>query len=305
MRKYELILAAALFMSVAATSCFTGVETTPKITDSDVRRDLGAPLPEDGWLADVEVPPLEKWPQGMAFVVTDNRAALAFNSGALAAGGANLVGQSLRFVDARGAVDVAGRRVTDIVLADSLGERYVYRVESPIDTLRMKRPSIPFTIPQMIVDTVARRMRGNTYYILTSVWRDSRGQAVKAHKFVPVEVLDVVPGNDAYPVMVRFADANKVVGRVLMSVGPEAKRFRSFASLFSFSDPRLRHRSISDDVWRNIVAGRVAPGMTREECRLALGSPVEVIQRPGYSYLRETWRYESGIYLTFEDGILK
>lgn len=301
--RIAILAAAALLTSVAATSCFTGVETTPKITDSDVRRDVAPPAPEDSWLDDVVLPPLARWPRGLEFLVTDSRAARAFNNHSES--GVSMAGMTLRYVEARPAVDVTGSHVTDLVFADSLARPFVYRASAPLDSLLPTAPAVPFTVPLAIVDSVKARMQGHTYYVMTSVWRDSRGQAVKARKFIPVEVLDVRPGTDAYPVMVVFADSAKVVGRVLMSVGPGAKRFRCFGSLFSFTDPRLRHRDITPSVWANIVNGRVASGMTRDECRLALGSPVEIIRQPGYSYMREIWRYETGVYLTFEDGVLK
>ncbi|QCD41540.1 hypothetical protein E7747_04035 [Duncaniella dubosii] len=58
-------------------------------------------------------------------------------------------------------------------------------------------------------------------------------------------------------------------------------------------------------MWDKIINGRVALDMTREECRLALGAPREVDRGADNSYIREVWLYENGIYLVFEDGILK
>jgi hypothetical protein len=57
-------------------------------------------------------------------------------------------------------------------------------------------------------------------------------------------------------------------------------------------------------VWQNITRSRVAQDMTREECRLALGSPNSVQRRNAITAIQELWLYENGIYLTFEDGIL-
>lgn len=57
-------------------------------------------------------------------------------------------------------------------------------------------------------------------------------------------------------------------------------------------------------MWTNIINNRVSPGMTLDECRLALGSPAKVSRRPDHSVLREIWSYENGIYLMFVDGIL-
>ena len=45
--------------------------------------------------------------------------------------------------------------------------------------------------------------------------------------------------------------------------------------------------------------------MTKEECRLAMGSPKNLTQLPDQSGLREYWYYDGGRYLFFVDGLLK
>ena len=44
--------------------------------------------------------------------------------------------------------------------------------------------------------------------------------------------------------------------------------------------------------------------MTRDECRLALGAPPEVLRTPSYGGMREVWSYSDGVFLIFEDGYL-
>lgn len=80
---------------------------------------------------------------------------------------------------------------------------------------------------------------------------------------------------------------------------------RGFATLFSFTDPREKYPQISDETWANIIRGRVALGMTRAECRLALGTPDDVIHRNDHNYLYERWNYDNGVYLVFRDDILE
>jgi hypothetical protein len=79
---------------------------------------------------------------------------------------------------------------------------------------------------------------------------------------------------------------------------------RSFSNLFSFTDPRRNYPNITDEYWQLITSGTVTTGMTRDECRLALGAPKDVDRQTGYSSVHEMWGYENGIYLIFEDGIL-
>ncbi len=61
---------------------------------------------------------------------------------------------------------------------------------------------------------------------------------------------------------------------------------------------------ITDANWDRIIHGRVALEMTRDECRLALGSPSHIDRYQGTSAYGERWTYENGVYLIFFDGIL-
>lgn len=289
-------------MSVAVSSCFTGVESTPRITDRQVRRDVGTPTPEEVYLNDVTPGQLDSWQPGKPFLITDGKASLIFNERAERRGPAS--GSRLYFNHAVASRDLASRESTDIIFTDSTGQKFTYSVVTPLDSLGRTTPRIPFTIPLEIVDSVRGRLQGKELWILTSVWRDLNNEVIKGNRFIPVTITDISPGSDAYPVKLTFTDTVGNVGRLNMSVGPATKRFRSFGALFSFTDPYLRYRNITPEIWKLIIAGQVKPGMTRDECRLALGTPVDISSHTGYSYLHETWRYESGDYLIFEDGRL-
>ncbi len=127
-------------------------------------------------------------------------------------------------------------------------------------------------------------------------------------KYIPVKVIAVEPGNLVYPVKVTFCtSAGKEcpdTASVFMSVGAESHSARNFAALFNFSNPRDRYPMITDANWERIIHGRVAVDMTRDECRLALGSPSHIDRYQGTSAYGERWTYENGVYLIFFDGIL-
>ncbi len=53
-----------------------------------------------------------------------------------------------------------------------------------------------------------------------------------------------------------------------------------------------------------IVCSRVRAGMTRDECRLALGQPTDILRIPTNGGMQERWTYSDGIYLVFDDGFL-
>ena len=92
---------------------------------------------------------------------------------------------------------------------------------------------------------------------------------------------------------------------VYVTSDDQLMRTRSFGALFSPTDIRLRYPAISDDVWASIIAGNVKQGMTKDECRLALGEARSIDRRPTYDGLREYWYYDGGTYLIFNDGVLK
>jgi hypothetical protein len=74
--------------------------------------------------------------------------------------------------------------------------------------------------------------------------------------------------------------------------------------LFSFDNPRKNFPLVTDENWSKIMHGRVAVDMTRDECRLALGSPSRIDRYQGTTAYGERWSYENGVYLIFFDGVL-
>jgi len=71
--------------------------------------------------------------------------------------------------------------------------------------------------------------------------------------------------------------------------------------LFGFGDLRKKHPSITEENWAMISNGEIKPGMTTEECRLALGSPIQIQQKRDPRF--ETWFYRGQI-LEFENGVV-
>lgn len=72
-------------------------------------------------------------------------------------------------------------------------------------------------------------------------------------------------------------------------------------NLFTLGDIKKKYPSISEAHWALIAQGQVSPGMTMDECRLALGEPIEIRQKTDKRF--ETWFYQ-GHLLEFESGRL-
>lgn len=286
------------------SSCFTGIESTPRITESDVKRQHAGTTDEELYLADVAGEPLGQWQRGKRFYVADNKVAILFGSTAPA--GVQLQGEIIEFDSATPSILYTGEEATDLSFTLPGGAKGVYRVKNSPATLKDSSVEVPFTIEESLVESGRRRLSGKSFYILTSEWRDSADRIVGGRKFVKVRVDSVTFGTANYPLRVDFVCEEGGDGGSLFIVpGRDAKGSRTFASQLAFADPHLRYPAVTDEVWELIIRGRVRPGMTRDECRLALGAPANVDRMRGYSSLTELWTYENGIYLVFEDGVLK
>ncbi|MDE6191526.1 MAG: hypothetical protein K2G47_07880 [Muribaculum sp.] len=302
MKGISLLISSTIALSMSG--CFTGIESTPKITADEVKRQQVTVSDEERFLKEIAPQQLSKWERGKLFYVTDDKISLALEPGST---GYPKAGEYISYQSFHEIPSMTGKPDTELTFIDSNGNEVRYRIAATADELDKRRKiEIPFTIETSVVDEVKEALVGNTYYVRTATWFDENGSALRGEKFIPVKIIDITPGNTVYPVKIRFATASDSLRNAFlyMSAGDQ-KGSRDFASLFYFENPRNRYPNITDETWANIIRGKVALYMTREECRLALGSPATVDRRPGISTMRELWTYENGIYLIFDDGILQ
>ena len=107
------------------------------------------------------------------------------------------------------------------------------------------------------------------------------------------------------PLRVLFTAAdNRERAMVWMTEKPSTMVNRDFDALFVAADPHLDYPDISDVNWEHITRGQVVVGMTKQECRLALGNPKTVNEAPDQGGMKEYWYYDGGTYLFFADGLL-
>lgn len=322
MRSRVAVIAVAVCVALMSLqSCFTGVESTPKISLSDVRKQQAATVTdEQRFLAGLAPTPPSQWRPGHRLRVDDAKIGLALTSASASAD--SLPGRDLVFDSFSPAVSLTGTDATEIAFhAELPGGRaeYFYRVSvdmSELDTLEAIH--VPFTIDMDLVARVDSMMRGRRLFVRTPIWYSIDGDrsAVAGLRHVPVVVDSVVAGDSNYPLGVVFTLADAEQARLLepsgaqctrmvfMTVGKSRAATRNFDLLFSFRDPREIYPGIKDDIWQLIVRSRVKEGMTREECRLALGAPTNLRRIPTYGGMREQWQYSDGVYLYFDDGFL-
>ena len=297
-------------LCVGATSCFTGVESTPRIDASTVREQRAAqPVAEASYLEDIQPEAPSAWKTGKRFRVADDRISLIF--GTPSSPTAGLVGKDIEFRGISSANSLTGTDATIIEFGDNKGGRYFYRLnnydKARIDSV--KSLEIPFCIDLDMVAKVDSKMRGKHFFVRSPSWytADSTLAEISGLRHVEIVVDSVVPGTANFAAAVCFHMPNYNSARefvLLMSVGKGKGATRTFDKLFAFEDPRKQYPEISDEVWALITRSHVRNGMTRDECRLALGSPANVLRVPTYSGMQERWTYTDGIYLIFDDGFL-
>ncbi len=302
--KTLLIIVVVFFLN----GCFTGVESTKKITEKDVQRAIQQ-MDNGNRESSIHVAAdsLTSWREGKVFWCVDNQARLLFNpSTDYDIDTLSLAGKMLTYSGYGTHKQLDNSNVLDIYFnCDSLG--LVYPSGKSLREINRASFSIPFLIDDDVVQEVANQLVNKTVYVKTSQWYDIHGgYQTNGRRFIPVVITAVKPGDKVYPLRVEFrADIGGEEAFLWMKVPGTDGVGRDFDTLFSLTDVRKQYPDISPATWRNIVDGKVAEGMTKEECRLAMGNPVNVRQLPDQSGLREYWYYDGGRYLFFVDGLLK
>lgn len=296
------LLTAALLLPLQGCF-FTGIESTPKITASEVRRQGAVATAEQLLSARIAPVPFGLWTPGKRFVVTDTRFNRLPQTETTFHCGDTL---TLRSVSEK--IAVTADTVTVLTLAHTGGTDVELTIESSTARLAAQ-PSVelPFLVDLDLVACADSVLRSTICYTLTSKWQtDSVDAAVPGKKFTWAIIQGVEAGDAAYPLRVNFTDCETgALFHLPMTAGPERTATRNFDRLFSLSDPRLRYPSISDETWLLIQRGRIVKGMTREEARLSAGAPRDVQKGQNGAVLFERWLYENGRHITFIDNIVE
>lgn len=287
------------------SGCFTGVEGTKKVTLSAQEQRTAMPTQEDLLLADIVPVSADKWDEGMRFICLDDRTALIFDPRTLPTAPLDLklYGKELRFKRLDSSNDATGHKVHVLVFADKDRE-YLYEVSADAlpDNL-----SMPMMADAAIIEMVNSRLKGKTLWTKSSLWSPTDSTTLRSgRKYVPVTVDSVAKGYGVFPAQVYFTDTElrRVRGMLPITFQGSGIDSRTFSSQFSLTDPKANYPKIEAEVWKCIQEGRVQLGMTKEECRLSLGSPSDVTGQHNTAMVYDVWQYPNGVYLMFEDGIL-
>lgn len=300
----SIAISAIILSALFHTGCFTGVESTKTITMSKQEIKQTAPTAEDLFLSDIPASPLGEWKEGKRWVVADDRLALLLVQRSLPANpslhphqGDTLTYKG-RIIEPHpdgttsAAIKLEGSH-GDFLLDTNLPEEEALKTFTSASTEAL--------IDLDVIEALRAKMKDNVYWTRSSLWYDNAGDDFHGLKYVPVTITDVEPGNMLFPVNISFCDSNGHSGIYHMSLWKGSRRF---ATLFYLDDVRKRYLRIEPEIWELICHGKVTTGMTKQECRLALGNPLDSDSGRSYTSTLDLWKYDGGRYLKFEDGIL-
>lgn len=301
MRFSGIIIISACCLSL--TSCFTGIESTPRITAKDVDRVVPSVNEEAEVSALLAPPAITQWARGRRFLVTDPKMSLLFEKEP-----AIEVGEILVFDNLSDEISITGDTVSVLTFHKENGadptETLRYKIGVPASSLS-PAVTLPMSVDLDMVDNAGSILRGKKFYIISPLRVDRElVPTARGRRYLEATISDVAPGNADYPLRVDITDDKGNQSSVAMTAGTARSSTRNFDKLFELSDPRLRYPTITDSVWENIVNSRVAPGMTTVECHLALGAPRDIRKWHNGGSFFESWTCDNGAYLIFIDGLL-
>lgn len=301
-------IAVILALMPVAHSCFTGIESTPAIGRADARRAGVTETAEAAFAGTILPESPRSWQPGKQWKIADNKIGMIFTG---FTGDENLEGRTMTLAAVEPVKSLTGDSVIQLSFAVPGVTRRLEYVTDVNSADWSARPSfaIPFTVELSAVDRADSLMRGKVYYIISPLWYDAKGNSINGLHYISVEIKGVRAGTENLPLMVAFEPQgfgeDVPVQYIYMTYGTGFAASRNFDRLFSFTDPRKKYPLISDENWNHIVRSRVAPGMTRDEVRLALGNPDNIDRGATRGGLQmERWSYGNGMYVMFEEDCL-
>lgn len=301
------MLAVCLTFMLFFSSCSTGIEGTKTIKMSRAEKKETMATAEELLSREIVSEKLVNWRPGKRFFVTDDKISLILDSPNVGTAEA-LSGDTLIY-DGTELRPGAGGETVCVLLFRKGNEVFNYNTGRDFESAcrNLAGLDMPMMIDLDMVELADSILKGKTLWTRSRLWYDGQGQSIPGRKFVPVRIERVDRGNIYFPFNVSFTDGEGGKGWLYMGMHSDSGlggETRTFPSLFSLTDPKENYQSITEENWKLIQNGRVRTGMTKNECKLALGNPDEVDAGHNWSSTIDIWSYKDGTFLRFEDGLL-
>lgn len=181
-----------------------------------------------------------------------------------------------------------------------------YRTKKPTEEALKEIDSskLPLLSDLDLIASWKEKINGSIFWTKSNLWDDLSGNRKKGLKFAKVTVTDVIPTTGDFPMRVKISAPNGEEAYMQMNYTSDLHDSRNFAALFYLSDPKSKYPQITKEKWTLIQEGKVGLGMTKDECKLAIGNPDEVRSGHNRDQIMDIWQYSNGTYLFFSDGLL-
>lgn len=299
---------ATLVLSVLS-ACSTGIEGTRQIQLTKADKKELLPSAEESLISTLKISKVADWKPGKIMTVAASRAAyLIKKENMLPVDSADIKDKKLRFVEIISKMNPGGEQELYIKFRlDDQSVLYNPGIAQRNTLLSKFSTELPMLIDPEMVENADSLLCGRELWTLGREHYDMTGNMFTGDKFERVHVDSVVTGNMLSPIKLYFTDGKGSPSFNYINISSPDRKIsesRTFPQLFSLTDPKLHHSGVSDEVWTLIKRGLVREGMTKEECRLALGNPSEVDSGQNWTNVLDIWRYKDGTYLHFVDGLL-
>lgn len=298
------VIAAGMSLCI---SCSTGIESTKTIKMSKEDLKHMAKTEEQTLASSIHGTPLSSWEKGKKFLATSDRtlyifdpSSLPFNQPDLSLGGTILFYNG---VESRHNPDL--REECVILFSDG---RHNYRYPTGKPTAEAMKEIDSSKLPLLsdidLIEEWKTKINGKTLWTKSNLWYDANGERLSGLKFAEVKIEDILPATGDFPINVKIKGKQGEEAYMHMNYTSDLRDSRNFAAIFFMTDPKKKYPQISEENWSLIQDGKVSLGMTKDECKLALGNPDELNAGHSHSQTMDMWQYANGTYLIFTDGLL-
>lgn len=296
-----------LFLALILSSCSTGIESTKKIKMNKEDLKLMAKSAEQTFSSDVAGSALSSWEVGKPFMAMSDRTLFIFQPSGLSNDeyATEIKGKILRFAGMESQLTPGLSEECILLFSDGANTlRYSTGKSTETALKEIDSSKLPLLSDLALIEAWKEKINGMTLWTRNSLWYDATGERKDGRKFAKVKVLDVMPATGDFPIRVKIEDSDGVDAYLQMNYTSDTHDSRDFAAIFFLNDPKAKYPQISDENWNLIQQGKVAIGMTKDECRLALGNPDDLNSGHSTFQTMDMWQYSNGTFLMFADGIL-
>lgn len=294
-------------LSAFFLSCSTGIESTKTIRMNKGDMKLMAKSAEQQLAESLQGTPLSSWEKGKKFLAMSDRTLYIFEPVGIISDPStqDLTGKILTYIGIDTHINPDLKDECVILFSDGTNT-FRYRTKRSTEEAMkyVDSSKLPLLSDLELIAEWKEKLNGKTLWTKSNLWDDSSGNRLPGQKFTKIKVIDVLPMTGDFPMKVKISGPDGEEAYLQMNYTSDIHDSRNFAAIFFLSDPKNKYPQISEENWALIQKGKVGLGMTKEECKLAIGNPDELRSGHNRSQTLDIWQYSDGTYLFFSDGLL-